>query len=335
MANLVALSLFSFLFFLGAPAFSQDAKLIEAAKKEGGKIVAYGSLQAEILEPSKSVFEKKTGLTLEYWRASATKVMDRAVNEYRAGKPLFDVLFIPSNEARFLVKDGIMVKYLPPTAKDFPKEAIDSEIGVIHRRAVIGVAFNTSIIKFADAPKSLEELVHPKYKGKIAMPDPTQHSTTAQWLASLYKILGKDKSDKFIRDLAAMKPILLESLSPTAERISTGETPIGITQLNSVFLYSQNGAPVDYARLGKFLGDQNLLVLGSKAPRPNAGKVFMDYYHSDESLKIIAKAGEFVTRVGIYPPLPDADKVQFIPMDELDEKGYADKKNEYRKLFLQ
>ena len=61
----------------------------------------------------------------------------------------------------------------------------------------------------------------------------------------------------------------------------------------------------------------------------------MDYYHSDESLKIIAKAGEFVTRLGIYPPLPDADKVQFIPMDELDEKGYADKKNEYRKLFLQ
>ena len=44
MANLAALSLFSFLFFLWAPAFSQDAKLIEAAKKEGGKIVAYGSL---------------------------------------------------------------------------------------------------------------------------------------------------------------------------------------------------------------------------------------------------------------------------------------------------
>ena len=85
-----------------------------------------------------------------------------------------------------------------------------------------GVAYNNSIIKFAEAPKSLEELVHPKYKGKIAMPDPTQHSTTAQWLASLYKILGKDKSDKFIRDLAAMKPILLESLSPTAERVSTG-----------------------------------------------------------------------------------------------------------------
>src|SRR6185369_8538435 len=97
MTNFVAPSVF--LFFLWAPAFCQDAKLIEAARKEGGKIVAYGSLQAEILEPSKNLFEKKTGLTLEYWRASATKVMDRAVNEYRTGKPLFDVLFLPSNEA--------------------------------------------------------------------------------------------------------------------------------------------------------------------------------------------------------------------------------------------
>src|SRR5262245_8049424 len=208
MASFAAV-VFSFLFLLWLPAFSQDTKLIEAAKKEGGKVVAYGSLQADILEPSKKAFEKKTGLTLEYWRASATKVMDRAINEFRAGKPLFDVLFIPSNEARFLLKDGMMVKYLPPTANDFPKEAIDPDIGVIHRRAIIGVAFNTAIIKAADAPKSLEELVNPKYMGKLAMPDPTQHSTTAQWLASLYKVLGKDRSEKFIQDLARMKPVLL------------------------------------------------------------------------------------------------------------------------------
>src|SRR5262249_17837688 len=233
MANF-ALLVFLFLFLRGGSAFGQDAKLIEAAKKEGGKVVAYGSLQADILEPSKKVFEAKTGLTLEYWLASAIKVMDRAFSEYRAGKPLFDLLFIPSNEARFLLKDGIVVKYLPSTAKDFPKEAIDPDIGVIHRRAVIGVAFNTSVIKAADEPKSLEDLVNPKFKGKLTIPDPTQHSTTTQWLASLYKIMDKEKSEKFIRDLAATKPVLLESFSPTAERVSTGETPIALTQLNSV-----------------------------------------------------------------------------------------------------
>lgn len=335
MANFAGLIVIPLFFFLSAPAFGQDAKLIEAAKKEGGKVVAYGSLESNVLEASKRIFEKKTGLTLDYWRASATKVMDRAMSEYRAGKPLFDVLFITSNLAKFLLREGILTKYLPPSAKDFPKEVIDSDLGIIHRHAIIGVAYHRGVIKPADAPKSLEDLVNPKYMGKLTMPDPTQHSTTTQWLASLYKVMGKEKADKFIRDLADMKPLLLESLQPTAERVTTGETPIAITHIKSVYTYGQKGAPLDYVRLGKFLGDENLLVLSSKAVHPNAGKAFVDYYHSDESMKIMAKEGEFVTRKGIYPPLPDADKIQFVVMDDLDEKGYAEKRAEYRKLFLQ
>ena len=58
-------------------------------------------------------------------------------------------------------------------------------------------------------PKSLEDLVKPQYKGKVVVPDPSQHTTTAQWLASLHKIMGKEKADKFIRDLAATKPLLV------------------------------------------------------------------------------------------------------------------------------
>ena len=57
------------------------------------------------------------------------------------------------------------------------------------------------------------------------MPDPTQHTTTLQWLGSLYKIMGKENADKFIRDLGATKPFLVESFAPSAERVSTGETP--------------------------------------------------------------------------------------------------------------
>ena len=48
---------------------------------------------------------------------------------------------------------------------------------------VIGIVYNTSIVKPADAPKSLEDLVKPQYKGKVVFPDPSQHTTTAQWLA--------------------------------------------------------------------------------------------------------------------------------------------------------
>ena len=56
-------------------------------RKRAAAIVAYGSLESNTVEPIVEAFRKKTGLTVEYWRASATKVMDRALGELRAGKP--------------------------------------------------------------------------------------------------------------------------------------------------------------------------------------------------------------------------------------------------------
>ncbi|MGH7774538.1 MAG: hypothetical protein ACREQA_20120, partial [Candidatus Binatia bacterium] len=82
MVNLVLVFVVSLLFSLATTALGQDAKLIEAAKKEGGKVVAYGSLEIGIWLEVKKAFEKKTGLTVDYWWASATKVRDRAMSEY-------------------------------------------------------------------------------------------------------------------------------------------------------------------------------------------------------------------------------------------------------------
>ncbi|MEK7341795.1 MAG: extracellular solute-binding protein [Candidatus Binatota bacterium] len=322
------------LLFSVPQASAQDAKLVEAAKKEG-KVVIYGSLESDTVETVSKAFQKKTGIGMEYWRASATKVMDRAMSEYRAGKPLFDIILTNDNPMQIMFKEGIFAKYDTPSAKEFPKDAIDPNLGPRYRNVIIGVVYNKSVIKPADAPKSLEDLVKPQYRGKLVMPDPTQHTTTTQWVASLEKLMGKEKADRFIRDLAAMKPILVESLLPAAERVTTGETPIAITYVKYAFIYGQKGAPLDYVRLGKMMGDGHYLTLGNKAPHPNAGKAFIDYILGQESMSIIAKMGEFVNRKGVFPPLPDADKIQFVEMYDLDKKGFAEKKKEYTKIFLQ
>ena len=77
---------------LFASAHAQEAKLVEAARAEGGKIVVYGSIENETMELVSNALKKKTGLQVEYWRASATKVLDRVLNETRTGKPLYDVV---------------------------------------------------------------------------------------------------------------------------------------------------------------------------------------------------------------------------------------------------
>jgi len=119
-----------------------------------------------------------------------------------------------------------------------------------------------------------------------------------------------------------------------AERVTTGETPLAITYLKYVVVFGQQGAPLDYARLDKVLGHRHAVQLSNRALHPNAGKALIDFFLGDESIKLMAKSGEFVTRKGIYPPLVDVDKIQLVEMDELDTAGFAAKRKEYQKLFL-
>jgi len=196
-------------------AFAQDTKIIEAAKKEG-RIVLYGTMQSDIFEQLQKAFQKKTGITIDYWRTSATKVMERVLSETRAGKSLFDLVMSTEDTTRIMLKEGILAKYDSPMNKDFPKDAIDPQLGPRARNHIVGIVYNKSMIKAADAPKSLEDIVKPHYRGKL----------------------------------------------------------------------------------------------------------------------VVAKAGEFVNRKGVYPPVPDADKIQFVEMDDLGEKIYAEKRREFQKLFL-
>lgn len=322
------------LWLCAASSFAQDAKLVEAAKKDGGKAVVYGSLETPILEHVIQAFRKKTGLNVEYWRASAMAVMNRAITEYRAGNPQYDVVLNNTDPLAIMAQDNMLAKYDSPTAKKYPKDQIDARFGPITRYGIVGIVYNKQSVKPEDAPRSIEDLVNPKYKGMLVMADPTLHVTTIQWLASLHKIMAKEKTEKFIRDLAAMKPTLVESMLPVSERVATGEIPIGLTFVKFAYSASQTGAPLDYVRINHMLGDSHFVVLSGKAPRPNAGKAFIDFYLDDETMKILAQTGEFVNRKGIFPPLPGADKIQYVQMEVLEAKAFEDKKKEYGKIFL-
>jgi len=315
------------------PAFGQNATLIEEAKKEGGKVIVYGSLEARPFDAVQAAFQKKTGLELEYWRGSGTRVVDRAVSEYQAGKARYDVLLIGTTPASFVVKQGMVAKYDSPSGKEFAKELVDPILGPNYRSVMIGVVYDKSAIKPADTPKSLEDILRPEFKGKISMPDPSQHLTTTQWLASLHKIVGKERADKFVGTLGGMKPIFSESYVPAVERVVAGEALVAITQIIYAFTYGQRGAPVDYLRMGKMLGDGHYAVLSKKAPHPNAGKAFIDFILGDESMRILSKMGEFVNRKGIHPGLADADKIQFVPMQEFSINEYTEMQKEFQKMF--
>jgi iron(III) transport system substrate-binding protein len=327
---------FALLVLLVAPrAFGQGAKLLEAAKKEGGKVIVYTSMETFTADAIKKAFESKTGLQMDYWRGSSTEVMDRVLSEHRVGKPIFDVVATTGDHMQLMFKQGAFAKYESPSLQGFAKDAIDPNLGARYRNVLYGVIYNKNGIKAAEAPKTLEEVAKPEYRGKLVMPHPVNHTLTTQWLASLDKIMPKARAEKFIRDLAGAKPIFVESIVPAADRVGTGETPIGITFVRFVLTYNKQGASLDYVRDYNMLGDGQYITLGAKAPRANAGKAFIDFFLDEESMTIQAKTGEFVNRKGIYPPLADADKIKFVQMYQFGKEDYEIKKKEYQKIFLQ
>jgi iron(III) transport system substrate-binding protein len=323
------------LYFVASPSFGQTTKLIEAAKKEGGKIVLYTSMETFTADALKKAFEVKTGLQMEYWRGGSTEIVDRILSEHRVGKPVFDVVATTGDHMHLMFKEGAFVKYESPSLKGFAKDAIDPNLGARYRNVLYGVIYNKNDIKASEAPKTLEDVVKPQYRGKLVMPDPVNHTLTTQWLASLDKIMPKPRAEKFIRDLAAAKPIFVESIVPAADRVGTGETPVGITFVRFVLTYNKQGANLDYVRDYNMLGDGQYISLGAKAPHPNAGKAFIDFFLDEESMTIQAKTGEFVNRKGIYPPLADADKIKFVQMYQFGKEDYETKKKEYQKIFMQ
>ncbi|HEY6368450.1 MAG TPA: extracellular solute-binding protein, partial [Candidatus Binatia bacterium] len=206
MRRISALLLPGLLILVLAPyALGQTANLIDAAKKEGGKVIVYTSMETFTADALKKAFESKTGLQMEYWRGSSTEVMDRVLSEHRVGKPIFDAVATTGDHMQLMAKEGAFSKYESPSLKGFAKDAIDPVLGARYRNVLYGVIYNKNGIKAAEAPKSLTDVIKPEYRGKLVMPHPVNHTLTTQWLGSLDKIMPKEGAEKFIHDLAAAR----------------------------------------------------------------------------------------------------------------------------------
>ncbi|OGP20514.1 MAG: hypothetical protein A2038_01655 [Deltaproteobacteria bacterium GWA2_57_13] len=327
--------LLGLIFLFGTLLAPLDASADVAGAKTEGKVIIYGSLETSTVNIIKKAFKEKYGIDIDYWWSSSTKITDRITTEFRAGKQLFDVTLNHRPLLKIMKKEGIVGSMSSPAFQYFPPEVIDPDVGPAYRYVIIGILYNEAYIKGEQAPKSYEDILNPRWKGKFVMADPTRHTTTTQWLASFHKIMGKERADRFIRGLGAQKPVLVDSITPAAQKILTGEVPLGFTFTKYVIIFGKEGAKLDYVKVDKMLGDGQYVGISSKPPHPNAAQLFIDYFLSEESMKILADVGETVTRKGVYPALKDADKIKFVEFDELDEKGFAQKTQEYRKIFFQ
>lgn len=305
---------------------------VDAAKKEG-KVVLYGTVVPQAMESIFNSFEKKFGIKVEYWRASGNGVIDRAANEWRAGRPGYDVVEGNPGLNAILKKEGAITKFIPPSSEKFPTQFMDKDGVLIAWRLIpISVLYNTETVKPADRPKSLDDLIDPKWKGKVSMPNPLQHAETTQFLWNLQKFRG-DKWLDFAKALARQEPLLVESFAPVPNKLISGEAQLGIGYIKYLKQYK---GPLGYVLLDKHLTDPNVFSLGSKAANPNAARLYMEYLCSSEGQRLVAEQGEFPLYPGIYPPINDAAKVvaTSVLMDRPTPEEFKKLNAELRPIFF-
>src|SRR5258706_15384858 len=106
MRKILSLVLGGFLLADCQSAFAQSAQAVAGAKKEGGKVSLYTSMETFTADALKAAFEKKTGLQMEYWRGGSTEVLDRVRREPRVGSPGFDFVAITGDHMRLIANEG-------------------------------------------------------------------------------------------------------------------------------------------------------------------------------------------------------------------------------------
>jgi len=325
------LMLFALVTCMPAQAWAQGAS-VDAARKEG-KAVIYGTVVPQVMGQIQNGFETKYGIKTEYWRADATKVIDRVLTEWRSGKPGFDIVIGARGPLALGKEERVYAKYSPAAAANFPAKFKDKDGQLIAWRITpVGILYNTELVKATETPKSLDELLDPKWQGKISMPDPSRHASTAQYLWNLQQVKG-DKWMDFAKGLAKQKPMLVESYSTVPNAIVRGEAHLGISYIQYT---GQTKGPIGFASIEHVFADPSDAALSAKAMNVNAAKLFIEYLCSAEGQKKVAETGEFVLSPGVYPAIKGADKIMsnLYMMEDPSAETLAKIQGEFRQMFL-
>ena len=304
-----------------------------AVARQEGRVVVYGSLESPIFDVVQHLYRGKYGIPVEYFRLASNRLLDRVLTEVRTGKPQFDVVLTNQSPMRIMKKEGAFVGYLSPSYAEYPAASLDHD-GILsppYRAVVVSIVYNTRLVAAQEAPRSLQDLLAEKWKGRVVMPDPTQHITAAVWLANLESVLGQPYRP-FVERLAA-QAVLVDSFDPAMQKIVAGEFPLGLTYVKYVYIMGKEGAPLDYVRLDPVLAEAHHVALGTRAPHPNAAKLFIDLFTSRLGLHTLAQAGEFVLAPGIFPPIKDAARLHIRFMRDLDEQQLRGWRGEFGPFF--
>jgi iron(III) transport system substrate-binding protein len=274
------------------PATAITPELIAAAQKEG-KVIYYTSIDLPLAEKIAKSFEAKfSGVSVRVERTGAERVFQRIGQEYSSNIHAVDV--VNSSDASHLIvwkRDGLLAPFVPEdVAKHYPAEHKDPDgMFASFRVGLCIIAYNTSLVKAEDAPKSFADLLDPKWKSKIVKAHPGYSGTI---MTATYE-MSRDLGWGYFEKLASQNVMQVQSSADPPKKLALGERAVMADGNEyNIFQIREKNGPVEpiYATEGvPIVVGPNAIF--KAAPNPNAARLFQSYCFTPECQQLVIEEG--------------------------------------------
>jgi ABC-type Fe3+ transport system substrate-binding protein len=335
-----------------SPSFAAEwDELVKAAKKEG-RVSVKGPPGAKVRRALTSGFQKAfPGIRVEYGGGRGGELAAKIIRERRAGIYTTDVWLGGLGTQLSLlrpqgVQDPIRPALIHPEVTD-PKKWKDNKLEFADKAGKYALVFvnqggsifgfNSALVKSKDVPKSLQDILDPKWKGKIIATDPTASGPGRATFTWLYKAIGPE----FIRALGKQKIVFTRDRRSQADQVARGAylLALGISNVDAK-PFIDAGAPLKvgwHLKEGSYASaSYGGLALVNRAPHPNAAKVYINWVLGKEGQTLLADAAGWVSRRRDVPAIDPAMELQpgvkYFPI-YVEDSIFIYKTKPYRKLM--
>ena len=327
--SILAVSVF-FDSVLAAQNEAHERGLLDAAKKEG-KLVFYTSVETEFARSLTAGFEAKyPSIKTDIFRSTHEKVLSRMGVERKTGTFTADTVSVGEFETYHLQRSGFTTPYRSPQAAAYPDGFKDPNgYWTDLYDNLIVTAYNTQRVKREELPKRYEDLLHPRWKGRMVL-----DQNEDRWFANMLFLMGEKKGMEFMQALAKQNVAIRGGRGMVTQLLGAGEYDLQIVAYwYRPHLMKQKGAPVDWIAMDPAIIATHPISIVDRAPHPNAAKLFIDFVLSEEGQRIFVHRGRESARVGLKPEGYPAHLKVFPSRVQLAEK-LADYTRRYEALFV-
>lgn len=281
-----------------------DKKADNKAGGAKGELMVYTSIYPDIIDNmcKPNVAKAFPDMKVNWFQGGTEKVVTKITGEIKAKKIAADVLMVADPSYYLKLQDQKLL--LPYKSKEEPNLINDkAEDGSWYAVRVCNmiIAYNADKLKAEDAPKNWTDLTDPKWKGKIAMPNPMLSGTAYVAVGALADKYGWEYFDK----LKANGLRVEEGNSAIQNKLLTGEYAAAmILEENILKLANTKKEPlkVIYPSDGVIQVPSPIAIFNT-TKNPEGAKALVDWWLSKEGQQAVVKGWMHSVRGDVKEPI--------------------------------